>query len=231
MALDALQQRLGYVFRDEGLLVLALTHPSYANERRTSSNQRLEFLGDAVLELSASDALYRRFPEAGEGQLTRLRASAVQELSLSELARELGVGPCLLLGKGERMSGGAERASVLEDAFEAILGAIYLDGGWEAARRTAVRLLADRLGTLQFSQSADYKTCYQEYAQQGGPVEITYQVLQATGPDHDRHYRVALRVSGRAIAQGEGRNKKEAEQQAARQALLDAGVDTKELDR
>lgn len=231
MALDALQERLGYAFRDEGLLVQALTHPSYANERRTASNQRLEFLGDAVLELSASDALYRRFPEVGEGQLTRLRASAVQEHSLSELARGLGVGPCLLLGRGELLSGGADRASVLEDAFEAILGAVYLDGGWEAARQTAVRLLGERLGTLQFSQSADYKTCFQEHAQRHGPVDIAYRVLEATGPDHDRHYRVELSVAGRAVAQGEGRNKKEAEQQAARQALLDAGVDTEELDR
>ena len=218
----ALAQRLGVTFHDIGLLHTALVHTSYANEAqgRVAHNERLEFLGDAVLELASSTYLYTHFPRLPEGELTKTRASIVCSAALAKIAARLGLGEYLLLGHGEEMSGGRARTTNLEDAFEAVLGAIYLDQGWETARDYALRQLAPEFDQVRHGENLqDYKTLLQELVQKTPGSTIAYELLEATGPDHAKHYRYAVVIDGKTCGEGEGSSKKEAEQQAARMAL------------
>lgn len=215
-----LMERLGYRFRDSALLQTALTHSSYANERRdgTQSNERLEFLGDSVLGVIASTYLYDR-ERGDEGSLSKLRASLVCEKALSSYSRTLCLGEYLLLGKGERANGGAERASTLEDAFEAMVAAIFLDGGMEAARAFVLPFLKQELQNQRQRHFKDYKTLLQEIVQQTPEEHVEYVLTGESGPDHDKKFTVEVRLHSNIIGHGTGHSKKEAEQQAAHEAL------------
>ncbi|RGS74741.1 ribonuclease III [Mitsuokella sp. AF21-1AC] len=217
-----LSERLGVTFRDLGLLDQALTHTSYANEskRNTAHNERLEFLGDAVLELASSTYLYEHFPEMPEGELTRTRASIVCSTTLAGLAAGLGLGDYLLLGHGEEMGGGRTRQTNLEDVFEAVIGAVYLDQGWAAAKDYVVRQLR---GEFQKAERGailkDYKTILQERVFRREGQSIVYRLVREAGPDHDKSFTFEVVVTGKVMGEGTGRSKKEAEQHAARMAL------------
>ena len=221
-ALAELQIRLGHSFRDENLLRLALTHPSVAHEANTAltHNQRLEFLGDSVLGLVLSRELFEKFPAADEGALTKSRAKLVNAGSLAARARELGLGAHLILSRGEENTGGRERASALADAFEALLGAIFLDGGFEAARAFVLREFATDFTAL--AEGTDFqnpKGELQELLQSRSPRAPEYEFISASGPDHDRVFECAVRHDGVELARGTGKSKKIAESAAALEAL------------
>jgi ribonuclease-3 len=232
MSLAELQTRLGYPFRDEGLLRLALTHPSVAHEhgapapggdeppQRPAHNQRLEFLGDAVLQLVLTHELYDKFSAFDEGPLTKARAKLVNRRTLAEHARELGVGTHLILSRGEETSGGRERASALADAFEALLGAIFLDGGFAAAREFILREFSAAFGKLSVLPTIENpKGELQELLQALSPESPQYHVVSATGPDHDRVFECIVQHDGVELARGSGKSKKAAETDAALAAL------------
>ena len=221
-ALVRLSVHMNVTFDNISLLDEALTHPSYTNEAKDaiSHNERLEFLGDAVLELASSTYLYAHFPDCTEGELTKMRASLVQSETLARLARQLDLGSYLLLGRGELLGGGTDRQNNLENAFEAVIGAVYLDGGWEMAQDYVTRQLASELPLVQRSHvSHDYKTALQEHIQQKRHVSISYELIGETGPDHDKRFTTRVLIAGEAMGEGTGRSKKEAEQQAAAAAL------------
>ena len=221
--LHQLEQRLGYQFKDQQLLRAALYHSSYANEHRTmgiSSNERLEFLGDAVLGFVSADFLYRKHPDLPEGELTRIRAALVCEESLHEVAQSLRLGEFLLLGKGEESGGGRRRPSILADATESVFAAVYLDGGMDAARDLIHRVLLDKEQEEQVEERRrDYKTELQELVQRKPDQVLRYEMTGTSGPDHDRVFSFRVLLNGQVAGTGEGRSKKEAEQAAARCAL------------
>ena len=222
--LDALQAALGYRFKDLSLLELALTHSSYGNEQGDHrDNERLEFLGDSVLGFITAEHLFRKFDRQPEGELTRRRANAVCEKTLAQFARQIRLGDYLRLGKGERHSGGAERPSILSDAFESVIAAIYLDGGMKEARRFVLRFVsaADTRPVLD----ADYKTLLQEVIQQNPDEHLTYLLAAERGPDHDKTFTVEVYLNSNRIGTGEGHSKKKAEQAAAREALALMGIE------
>lgn len=217
---EALQQALGYRFQNPRLLEQALTHTSYANENREGChghNERLEFLGDSILGFVVAEYLYRSFPNRPEGELTRMRAELVCERSLAVMAQEINLGPHLRLGKGEERSGGRSRPSILSDACEAIMAAAYLDGGFEAARGIVYRHVLDRVG--ESTHSGDYKTILQELVQRGKNQTLSYQLVEESGPDHDKRFTVAVLRNGEAVGRGTGHSKKLAEQAAAHEAI------------
>ena len=219
--LTELEERIGYRFKQEGLLRQALTHSSYANEKRMkrfSDNERLEFLGDAVLEVTSSEFLYQNYPELSEGDLTKLRASIVCEPTLALCTREIGLGDYLLMGKGEEQTGGRERDSILSDAMEAVIGAIYLDGGLEKARGFIHRFIMTDIEHKKLFY--DSKTILQEFVQCSCEEPLHYETLEESGPDHDKRFHVAAQIGERTIGEGSGRTKKAAEQEAAYRALL-----------
>ena len=214
------EERIGYQFDNLDLLATALTHSSYSNEKRLSKyecNERLEFLGDAVLELISSEYIFRSNPSLPEGDLTRIRARYVCEPSLALCARELGLGEYLFLGKGEAMTGGRDRDSVLSDAMEATIGAVYLDGGFARAREYVEEFVLKDIEKKKLFY--DSKTYLQEIVQ-GRHQRLKYVLLGESGPDHDKSFQVEVQVDGRGIAVGTGRTKKKAEQAAAYQAIL-----------
>ncbi len=219
--LKRLQREIGVAFDDPALLLAALTHPSYLSEHPESGihNQRLEFLGDAVLGLVAAEYFYSCCPEEQEGRLTRMRASVVCEPALARIAERLSLGSFVRLGRGEELSGGRQRASVLADALEAVAAAIYLDRGWEQARAFLLQVLDAEMIKMASGLYVDYKTTLQELVQQGGNEPLTYRILSEAGPDHDKSFTAGVFWKGTLIGQGSGRSKKEAEQQAARVAL------------
>ena len=220
--LAALQTRLGYTFRDESLLRLALTHPSVAHELGTpvQHNQRLEFLGDAVLQLALTRALYERFPDFDEGPLTKARAKLVNRRALGARGRVLGLGAYLVLSRGEEVHGGRERSSALADACESVIGAIFLDGGYEAAREFILREFGGGLDELSVIPTLENpKGELQEFLQARGPEAPKYHVVSASGPDHDRVFECTVHHSGLELARGTGKSKKEAESEAALAAL------------
>ncbi len=223
MFIARLQQRLGIDWSDPSLFYQALTHSSCAHENRhlgLTHNQRLEFLGDAVLELVISEYLYRKFPHCSEGELTKLRAAVVCEPSLAKVSRKLALGYCLRMGRGEERSGGRERPSILADAFEALLGAIYMDKGLEVARKIILRELEPIINDVVAGRlEKDYKTELQELLQQHSPEPINYVILKEEGPDHDKTFTAGVIYRGKEIGRGTGHSKKEAEQQAAKEAL------------
>lgn len=206
---------IGYVFRDQTLLKLALTHSSFSNElkmNKTDNYERLEFLGDAVLELVVSEYLYLTQPQMHEGNMTKTRASLVCEPTLAFCAKNFGLGRFLLLGKGEEQTGGRQRDSIISDVFEAIIGAIYLDGGFEPASNFIKKyVLSDMEHKIEFTDS---KTILQEYAQENG-TKLAYELVSEEGPAHDRVYVVNALLDGKVVASGEGKTKKTAEQHAA----------------
>ena len=221
-ALVRLSVHMNVTFDNISLLDEALTHPSYTNEAKDAipHNERLEFLGDAVLELASSTYLYARFPDCTEGELTKMRASLVQSETLARLARQLDLGSYLRLGRGELLGGGADRQNNLENAFEAVIGAVYLDRGWETAQDYVARQLASEAMLVRRSHvSHDYKTILQEHIQQKRHASISYELIGETGPDHDKRFTTRVLIAGEAMGEGTGRSKKEAEQQAAAAAL------------
>ncbi len=220
--LTALEQKLGHVFRDKQLLVIALTHTSFANEdkHRSRHNERLEFLGDSVLSVVVSEYLFSHNRQLPEGQLTRIRASLVCESSLFAFAGQLGLGEYLRLGKGEEKSGGRSRPAILADAFEAVIAAIYLDGGLEKARDFILPFVKAAHDPQQ-----DYKTRLQEVIQQNPEERVRYELVEQSGPDHDKSFVVEVHLNSNCIGRGHGRSKKAAEQMAAREALALMGLD------
>lgn len=216
-----LENKLEYHFKNKKYLETALTHSSYANEVRGagSSNERLEFLGDSVLGVIVADYLFKNYPKMPEGDLTKTRASLVCEKACCGFSKQLGVGEFLLLSHGEQNSGGRTRSSILADAFEAILAAIYLDGGMEEARKFVLRFVAPLVGNTKPKSFKDYKTVLQEIIQQNPEEHLEYVLTGESGPDHDKHFNVEVHLNSNVIGKGGGRSKKEAEQQAAREAL------------
>ena len=218
--MKALEEKLGYTFQDPSLLVHALTHSSYANEHKNeglTSNERLEFLGDSVLGMVVADHLYRTHPDMPEGELTRTRAALVCEESLHDVAKSLNLGEYLRLGKGEDAGGGRSRPSILADATESLLAAVYLDGGIAQARRLIRKLILDQ--EREKAVDRDYKTALQELVQRTPGSAIAYRLVKETGPDHCRVIVMEVTIGGTAAGQGEGRTKKEAEQMAAKAAI------------
>lgn len=218
-----LQKSLGYRYRNISFLNTALTHSSYANERNLSMehyNERLEFLGDAVLEMITSEFLYNRFKQHPEGALTKIRASLVKGQALGSYAKELDLGSFLLMGRGEDTSGGRQRMSILADTLEAIIGSIYIDGGYEEARDFVVQYIEKRIERLtDRTHTGDYKTVLQEMVQAEGGQGIEYRLEGQMGPDHDKTFRVQVFLGGAFYGEGTGKSKKEAEQNAAKRAL------------
>jgi ribonuclease III len=222
--LEQFQQRLGHTFADAELLRQALTHASFGHERRQKlpDNQRLEFLGDAVLQLVVTAELYRRFPNLTEGQLTVQRARLVNRHHLQALAVELGLGEHLILGRGEENSRGRERGSILADATEAVLGAIFAEAGWEGARTIILRLMEPSLTAIHEdgdASEANPKGALQEKLQAEGENPPVYRCLSESGPAHARVYEVVVEWQGRELGRGQGASKKEAETRAAQAAL------------
>ncbi len=221
---ETLYGDLGYTFRNKALVVQAFRHSSYVNEQVEADledNERLEFLGDAVLDLAVSHLLMERNRQASEGALSRFRSMVVDETGLNNVATRLNLGSYLLLGKGEDQSLGREKPSILADVTEALIGAIYLDGGFDLAKEVIENLFApllEKLGTDDLVQ--DYKSLLQEFTQQAFKSLPKYRLMEETGPAHDKVFRIALAVNGIVLAEGEGKSKKEAEQHAAKEAYL-----------
>lgn len=215
------EKNLGYKFNNRKLLENALTHSSFANENRNSlsSNERLEFLGDSVLSIIVSDYIYNKFPDMPEGKLTKLRASLVCEQTLCKFSKELGMGEALRFGKGEMLSGGAERPSILADAFEATLAAIYIDGGMEPAKKHVLRFIKQELEHHTDTAVKDYKTVLQEIIQKNPEEKISYVLVNESGPEHDKMFEFEVKLNSNTIGKGKGKSKKQAEQMAAKQAL------------
>jgi len=220
---DRLQRRIGYRFANPALLSEALTHKSYSNEQATGlapHSERLEFLGDAVLDLAISSLAFAAFSDFAEGELTRVRAEVVSEASLARIARGLDLGPCLRLGRGEERSGGREKDSLLADACEALLGAVFCDGGYPAACAVVEELFGSVLEeAAKRKVGADHKTRLQELLQSRFGRPPRYVLVETSGPDHQRHYRVEVHCGSDLLGCGSGRSKKNAEQEAARAAL------------
>ena len=221
---ESLEKKLGYTFKDIELFIQSFCHSSYVNEQVNSSagdNERLEFLGDAVLDLAISHILMLRFKDATEGDLSKFRATVVDEAGLYEVALGLGLGEYLLLGKGEEQTHGREKPSILADTTEALIGAIYLDAGFDTAMEIIKGLFSSLLGRVGTQELVhDFKSLLQEYSQQSCKTLPRYRLIKETGPAHDRSFLVALSLRGEVLAEGEGRSKKEAEQNAAREAFL-----------
>ncbi|MGN0457168.1 MAG: ribonuclease III [Acutalibacteraceae bacterium] len=219
--LEQFCKKLEYDFKNIDYLKTALTHSSYANERKGEvvCNERQEFLGDSVLSIIVSDYIFKNCPDLPEGELTKLRASLVCEKTLAVYARSINLGKYLLLSRGESKNGGRNRPSILADAFESVIAAIYLDGGIECARKFVLRFVVDDIKNHRTHNFADYKTKLQEIVQKNPEEKISYVLTGESGPDHDKHFTVEVHLNSNVVGKGGGRSKKEAEQQAAREAL------------
>ncbi|WP_294408018.1 ribonuclease III [uncultured Ruminococcus sp.] len=215
------QKKIGYTFKDEKLLYEALSHSSFANENKKhrNSNERLEFLGDSVLSIVVSDYIFEHFKHLPEGELTKLRASLVCEKALFEFSKKIELGKYIFLGKGEEMTGGRERASIVSDAMEAVIAAIYLDGGIEPARKHIMGFLPKDITPDHTTAFHDYKTVLQEIIQKNPEEKIEYFLKAEDGPDHDKKFTVQVLLNSNVIGTGIGRSKKSAEQNAAKEAL------------
>ncbi len=215
-----LEEKIGYEFKKKELIWQALTHSSFSNEQKINkykNYERLEFLGDAVLELLSSQFFFETYPDMPEGEMTKLRSSMVCELALAYCARDISLGDYLLLGKGEEITGGRTRDSIISDVMEAVIGALYLDGGLSEADAFVKKYILSDLESKQLFY--DSKTILQEEVQREGQ-SLTYELVSETGPDHDKVFMVEARIDGQTVGKGQGRNKKSAQQQAAYQALL-----------
>jgi len=220
--MDGLEEKLKYSFNDRALLLMALSHSSYANENKSAglmSNERLEFLGDSVLGQVVASHLYLSYPKMPEGQMTRLRAELVCEQSLFEVARTLELGQYIKLGKGEENTGGRARESILADAVEALIAALYLDGGLPVAKSFIERYILSNLDFAETHTLSDYKTALQEYVQRKAGQTLAYELLSESGPDHKKSFTMQVRLNDTVIGTGHGHTKKEAEQYAAKNGL------------
>ena len=214
------ENRIGYTFKNKEYLKTALSHSSYAYETHSKSNERLEFLGDSVLSLIVSEKLFLTHREDDEGDLSKIRASLVCENGLFELSKKIDLAKEIRLGRGEEMSGGRERPSVISDAFEALLAAIFLDSDFYTAKKWLLGLMEDEFLNINSKKRfGDYKTALQEHTQKGTKGKVTYTKISEDGPDHAKHFVCAVFVDEKEIARGDGRTKKEAEQNAAKRAL------------
>ncbi len=226
--IEKFEEILNYKFKDKSLLIQALSHSSYANEKKKSrvSNERLEFLGDSVLSIVVSQYLFEHLTHIAEGELTKLRASLVCEKSLYLFAKQIHLGDFILLGKGEENTGGRERTSILADAFEAVIGAIFLDGGLESASKHILRFIPEDIQRLKKPAFSDFKTILQEIVQKNPEEKAEYVLAGEEGPDHDKRFVVEVHLNSNVIGEGTGKSKKEAEQMAAKQALELMGYET-----
>lgn len=218
--ISELEKKIKYKFKNPQLLLTALTHSSYANENKGKSYERLEFLGDSILGLLTTEYLFKNFPELPEGQLTKTRAALVCESSLCEFSKKLNLGSYMRLSHGESRTGGAERPSILADMFESVIAAMYLDSGSiERCRDFVVGFIGSAAKAVGKRKFKDYKTALQEIIQQNPEEKLSYVVVSESGPDHNKHFRVEVRLNSNVVGKGGGKSKKEAEQQAARVAL------------
>ncbi len=218
---ERLEEKIGYYFKDKFLLRQALTHSSFANEQRINRKkdyERLEFLGDAVLEMITSAFLYEKYPDLHEGELTRKRATIVCGASLAFCAKDMKLGDYILLGKGEEATGGRKKENITSDVVEALIGAIFLDGGYESAKDFIYRVILSDLEDKELF--FDSKTLLQEYVQMDSGNTLNYVVLTETGPDHDKEFVIEVQVNGKEMGRGSGKTKKTAEQRAAYEAIL-----------
>ena len=214
------QKLIGHTYTNIKLMEVALTHSSYANEYRLKSNERLEFLGDSVLNIIISDYIFKRMENVNEGDLTKIRATLVCEQALDEIAQKISLGSLIRLGRGEELMGGRKRASIVSDAFEAVLASIYLDAGMDAAREWLLTLMMDTIeDVIKGKRYGDYKTMLQEKVQRGSIGRVTYEVVNEYGKDHNKTFEVQVLIDGIPKAKGKGRSKKEAEQLAAKLCL------------
>ena len=220
---EVLENRIGYKYRNKQYAINALIHSSYSNEHHkfaAKNNERLEFLGDAILDFVLSLMLYNDKSQLSEGEMSKMRALIVCESSLYDCAKKIGLGELILLGRGEEANGGRTRPSILSDAMEAIIGSIYLDGGMDEAEGFIVNLLGDVYNkAVNGMLFMDYKTALQEELQKSGEVQIQYKIMEASGPDHSKTFKIAVYSNGKAIGSGIGKSKKDAEQMAAKAAL------------
>lgn len=230
MTLERLQERLRYTFGDRAIFLQALTHKSFGHEFfqekpiALRDNERLEFLGDAILDVIVSDILLEAFPNANEGQLSKMRAAVVNEKTLAQLARSIHLQDCVRLGKGESQTGGNEKASILSSTFEALISAIYLDGGYNAVYPVVRHLFAPLfVEERELMAFYDHKTQLQEIVQARWKVTPTYHLIEAHGPDHAKVFEIEVRMNGKSLAIATGSSKKDAEQNAARAAILTVG--------
>jgi ribonuclease-3 len=220
--LNSLEKKLGYVFKEKKLLNKSLTHKSYANENGggLKNNERFEFLGDSVLDLLVSEHMLKEYPEYAEGRLSKIRAAVVNEGCLADIAGEINLGAYLLLGKGEDLSGGRVKNSILANAFEALAGGVFLDGGLEKASAVFLPYLDEKIITFTGnSHFKDFKSELQEFTQVSRGCIPTYNITNETGPDHEKHFEMTVMIGNECMGEGNGRTKKEAEQMAAKMAL------------
>ena len=218
--LEILQKNIDYQFKNIELLKNALTHTSYAYEHNTKSNEKLEFLGDSILEFISSDYIYKNYPKLKEGEMTKVRATVVCESSLYKIAKKHNFGDFLYTGKSEKVSKGNQKPAILADSVEAIIAGLYLDGGLESAKKFIIENLKDEIEiATKHVGIKDYKTVLQEKLQENGNIKIEYKIIKETGPDHDKTFEAEVLVEGKKIATGIGKNKKHAEMEAARKAL------------
>lgn len=214
------EKNIGYTFKDKELLKTALTHRSYANENHTHDNERLEFLGDSVLSIIVSDYIFKRMRNVDEGDLSKFRATLVCEKSLASISDTIKLRELVFLGRGEELTGGRKRPSIISDAFEAVLGAIYLDAGFDTAQKWLLMLMRERIElVLQGNFYSDYKTTLQELVQKDGKSSVTYTTIETSGKEHNRSFRVQVEINGKPIKSATGHSKKTAEQAAAKAAL------------
>ena len=220
MQLEELEKEIGYTFKQKELLKKALTHTSYAYEKKVDSNEKLEFLGDSILEFISSKYLYQNYPNLKEGEMTKVRATVVCEKSLHKIAQKHNFSDFLYLGKSEQVTGGKNRPAILADSVEAIIAAMYLDGGLDKAEKFIIKNLKDEIElATKHVGDKDYKTVLQEKLQEHGDVKIEYEITKEIGPDHNKSFEAQVSLNGKVLAKGKGKSKKEAHMQAAKKAL------------
>ncbi len=220
MNLEELEKNIGYVFKNKELLKQALRHTSYANERKLESNEKLEFLGDSILEFISSKYIYKAYPNLREGEMTKVRATVVCEKSLYKIAKLHNFSDFLYLGRSEKKTKGSQRPAILADSVEAVIAAIFIDGGLEEAEKFIVENLKNEiLDATKHVGDKDYKTVLQEKLQEHGDVKIEYRTIGESGPDHNKTFEADVEVNGKFLAKGKGKSKKEAQMQAAKKAL------------
>ena len=218
--MKVLEESIGYTFKDKELLKKALTHTSYANENNIESNEKLEFLGDSILEFISSKYIYGKYTKLKEGEMTKVRSAVVCEKSLHKIALMHNFSDFLYLGKSERVSGGSTRPTILADSVEAVIAAMYLDGGLEPVEKFIIENLKDDIEiATKHVGDKDYKTVLQEKLQENGEVKIEYEIIKETGPDHDKTFVAEVKCNGEILDMGEGKSKKEAQMEAAKKAL------------
>ena len=220
MDINKIEESIGYKFKNKDLLINALTHTSYAHENNKESNEKLEFLGDSILEFVSSKYIYNKYPNLQEGEMTKVRATVVCEESLYKIAKSHGFGEFLFLGRSEVKTGGKNRPAILADSVEAVIAAIYLDGGLQEADKFIIENLDKEIEkATKHVGDKDYKTVLQEKLQEHGEVKIEYEIINETGPDHDKYFEAQVKCNGKILAQGKGKSKKEAHMHAAHKAL------------